>query len=298
MNASDFRLLTYFVEVVRAGSIRAGARNLRLSPAVVSTAIRDLEAAVGVSVLRRTTRSMALTDAGQKIYDRAVRAVEAAEIAMQPDAGAPVQVGGDLGITLPVELAISLMPPLLREFEAIFPEVNAHVHAEDSAINLSQSEFDAALRAGYRKSPDGSANVLANLPLELVASPRFAIRNNEDLQGALDRTGFIGTKAQISAKTLVTMATDSEPERQFRIQPRVIINNRTVARELAIEGFGAALLLSSTVDSDIESGRLIRLTDRHDFGYVAVRILMRDRFPSAAATAFREFVLGRNNEAA
>ncbi len=297
MNVGDFRLLAYFVEVVRAGSIRAGARQLRLSPAVVSTAIRDLEAAVGASVLRRTTRSMALTDAGREIYDRAVRAVEAAEIAMQPKTGTAIQVSGDLGITLPVELAISLMPPLLREFEEMFPEVNAHVHAEDSEINLSQSEFDTALRAGYRKTPDRSANVFANLPLELIAAPQFAAGKTESLQETLDRTGFVGTKAQVSGRTLSTMATDSEPERQFRIKPRVIINNRTVARELAIEGFGAALLLSSTVDSDIKSGRLIRLTDRHDFGYVAVRILMRDRFPSAAASAFRDFVLSRDKTA-
>lgn len=298
MNVGDFRLLAYFVEVARAGSIRAGARHLRLSPAVVSTAIRDLEAAVGASVLRRTTRSMALTDAGQEIYDRAVRAVEAAEIAMQPRTGATVQVNGDLGITLPVELAISLLPPLLREFEAAYPEVNAHIHAEDSAINLAQSEFDVALRAGYRKTPDRSSNVFANLPLELVAAPRFAAEKDERLQDTLDRTGFIGTKAQVSAKTLSTMATDSEPERQFHIKARVVINNRTVARELAVEGFGAALLLSSTVDSDLKSGRLVRLTDRHDFGYVAVRILMRDRFPSAAATAFKEFVLARDNGSA
>ena len=58
MNAGDFRLLYYFVEIVKAGSIRGAARHLRLSPAVVSTALSDLEAALSVTLIARTTRKM------------------------------------------------------------------------------------------------------------------------------------------------------------------------------------------------------------------------------------------------
>lgn len=291
VNPGDFRLLAYFVDVVRAGSVRGGARKLRLSPAVVSAALKDLEAAVGATLITRTTRSMALTEAGTQVYAQAVDALAAVDAAMVRRSDDARPVSGRLGITLPVELAITQMPGWLRAYEARYPDVRLQVHAEDRALNLAQSEFDLAVRAEFHERARRGPHICANLKLELVCAPERLAGVGVRLEERLDQVSFIATAGQARNGHLRVMENSTGRKLTVPIDPKFIANNHYVGQEFARRGFGCALLMSSSVEDDLEQGRLVRLSEHHDFGVVAVRILMRDKFPSPAARAFKRLLL-------
>ena len=136
MNTGDFRLLYYFIEIVNAGSIRGAARKLGLSPAVVSAALSDLEAAVSATLISRTTRQMKLTDTGTAVFAKANDAVASVRAAMETPGQQPASLTGKVSITLPTELATIWLPPLLNRFRHLYPDVRTAVNADDAAVDL------------------------------------------------------------------------------------------------------------------------------------------------------------------
>ena len=185
----DLRLLLYFVEIARAGSIRAAALKLGLSPAVVSEALSELEDVVGVTLIRRTTRSMALTKDGEDMLEHAAVVVSAADEAMAAAKPAASAVRGTLRITLATEVAVGWFPPLLRAFEAHFSDVRVEVDAEDTMVALASSDIDIAIRTRFTPQPRFGKDICACLPLELVCGPPHAGNGGEGLEARLERVG-------------------------------------------------------------------------------------------------------------
>lgn len=292
MNTGDFRLLYYFIEIVDAGSIRGAAKKLGLSPAVVSSALADLEEAVSATVISRTTRTMKLTDAGRSIYNTARIATEAVDEAMQAPGRDTARIGGRVSVTLPTELASTWLPPLLTKFKRMHPGVETAIHADDAAVDLTGSEHDISLRTEFQASPRSGADVVAVYPLDLVCSAGLADSLPKgSLQKCLDKIPFIGSDHQTKDGTLFARNTRTGRETVLRIRPGFTITNRQVALELARQGFGVALLISISTEDDIRNGALKRLGETHGFGHVVVRVMMRDRLPSPAAKAMRDLFL-------
>ena len=291
MNPSDFRLLYYFVEIAKAGSIRSAARHLRLSPAVVSTALADLEAALSVTLISRTTRKMQLTEAGRIMFDKAALSIKAVEDAMQPLGKETAEVRGRVSLTVPTELASSWLPPLLIRFKQLHPAVETAIHADDIAMNLGGSDHDISLRTEFDTEPRQGPDIVAVFPLELVCESALLPSLPEGLQDRLHRLAFIGSQHQITNGMLFATELKSARITMLKVNPEFTIDNRQVALELARKGLGAALLISISTSDDLESGKLARLTDDHGFGYVVVSVVMRDPLPSSAAVAMREFLL-------
>ncbi len=291
MNTGDFRLLYYFVEVVKAGSIRSAARQLRLSPAVVSTALSDLEAALCVTLISRTTRKMRLTEAGRITFEKAALATKHVQDAMQPPAGNATEIRGRVSMTVPTELASSWLPPLLTRFRQLYPAVETTIHADDAALHLSGSDHDISLRTEFNSEPKQGADIAAVFQLELVCQPALLSDLPETLPERLGELAFIGSRHQLLDGRL--FATDLKTARDIMlaVNPEFTINNRQVALELARKGFGAALLISVSTADDLENGTLARLSEDHGFGCVVVSVVMRDPLPSPAASAMQAFLL-------
>ncbi len=288
MHTRDYRRLAHFVHVAEAGSIRAAARRLNLSPAVVSTTLADLEAALGTTLVRRGRRPFVLTEAGKRLHEAAAAMVEAGARAMAvADARRPV-AAGPLAITLPTELSVAWLPKVLEAFERRHPDVHTVIHALDSAVDLARSDYDVALRAFYTLAPERPADAIAFLPLALVAAPRLC-RGRRSLAARLAEIPFIGFTARTNDATLAAI----DPQGRTVHVParcRCYVNNGFVAKEMAKAGFGAALVIGVAVAEDLRAGLLARVDRAHRFGAVAVRVLLRDKLPSPAARAFAEFL--------
>ncbi|MEL6376580.1 MAG: LysR family transcriptional regulator [Pseudomonadota bacterium] len=290
MNAKHFRLLHYFAEIAKNGSIRGAAGKLGLSPAVVSSALFDLEELVGRTLIRRSTRRMEFTHEGRVLLAKTITALEAYE-AVFTDFKAPVGIEGRVSISLPTELAAAWMPTLIANFIESHQGIETLVHADDTKINANTSDHDIAIRTEFCTSRRLGKNGIIAYPLELVCVPDIQNDLTGSLTHDLERIGLISSKHQLRDGQLYCVEKDTQRENPIHVRPRYSINNRQVALDLARQGLGAALLLSISVEKDLKAGRLIRMAPWLSFGFVVARILMLDRRPSPAARLFHSFVL-------
>ena len=153
MHPRDFRLLFYFREVARAGSIRAGSEVLGVKSPVVSQAMRELEDLLGVTLMRRTTRSLILTDSGQQVLAEAEAMTRHAGTAMSVGA-ADRAVTGTLRISAPGELTEGWLPPVLARYRRQHPDVVLAIEAEESVVVNIVGRIDLALMATLAESLD------------------------------------------------------------------------------------------------------------------------------------------------
>ena len=186
---------------------------------------------------------------------------------------------------------MSWLPALLPEFERRHPNVRLVVHALDTPVDLPRSEIDIALRSTFTLARTPPDDAVAFLPLALVAAPAQC-RGRRTLAERLASMPAIGFTERAQTGTLA--AIDPAGRRvDLPIVGGLMVNNSLVARELAKAGHGAALVVALAAREDMRAGRLAPLDRAHYFGSIAVRILMRDKLPSAPAQAFAAFLRAR-----
>ena len=165
--------LRVFVRVVELGSITAGGRDLRLSPAVASNRIKDLENRFGVRLLNRTTRKLTTTEIGRSFYDHARRVIDTldeAEAMVSSFSGKPQ---GVIRLTAPLGLGRRLIAPLIPPFCENNPGVDVRLRLSDRNVNIVEDAIDLAFFLG---DPEDSAlkwRKIADAPRALVASPDY-----------------------------------------------------------------------------------------------------------------------------
>jgi DNA-binding transcriptional LysR family regulator len=153
MNA-DLGDLHAFVAVARAKGFRDAARASGKSASGLSEAVRRLEAAIGVRLLHRTTRSVAPTEAGGRLLERLGAALSEVESALDVVNGFRDRPAGTLRLNVPVSAARLVLPAIVPRFLAAYPEVRLEVIAEDEFVDLHASGFDGGIRYDERLQPD------------------------------------------------------------------------------------------------------------------------------------------------
>src|SRR5438876_8205209 len=166
-----------FLSVAEHRSFRKAAAELGVTPSAISQAVRALEARVGAALFIRTTRSVGLTEAGERFLLRAKPAFEELVAAGEVARDLGQRPAGLLRLTVPRSVVPILLEPVIASFCAAYPEVEVEIAASEELVDLATGGFDAGIRMGQFIAADMVAIRLTKpLPFVIVASPAYLAR--------------------------------------------------------------------------------------------------------------------------
>lgn len=257
---NDLKRLALFAEVVRAGSLTAAARRLRISTSAVSQQLRALEQAHGVTLLHRSTRKLSLTDAGARFAEHCETMLVAAERAEQQLTLARDAPEGELRVAAPVGFARHIAPglaPLL----AAHPSLRLMVVVDDALIDLIASRIDLAFRGGRLPSSTVVARLICNFEWVICASPTYLARTTVPTTPAeLLTHQWIGLPRD-SQHLILDLQGPADRRETLRLEPRITSNNQYTLHQMCIAGLGLAVCVRPDIDDDLRAGRLVTVSD-------------------------------------
>ena len=162
-----------FVRVVELGSLSAAGRNLRMSPAMVSHRIQQLETHLGVRLLNRTTRQLQATETGMDFYQSCQEVLEAVERAHSNIAAGAGVPSGSVRVTAPLGFGRRILSPLVPDFCAAHPLVEVRLRLSDHLLDLLREAVDVAVRMAALKDSSFVVRKIADMRRVLVASPSY-----------------------------------------------------------------------------------------------------------------------------
>lgn len=242
-----------FARVVEAGSLSAAARALLISPAMVSKRLARLEARLGVRLIHRTTRRLALTAAGELFHADVVailRAVREAEARVTGVRDAP---SGALRVSAPTSFGRLHIAPHLHAFLARYPDVALEFDLSDANVDLFSGRVDVAVRITADIPVSLAAHRLAGNRRILCASPAYL-----DAAGTPDRIAALPDHRLLAASgQMPWRLVNGQRRAQIERASHVRTNSSEIVRELAIAGVGIALRSLWDVGDALADGRLV-----------------------------------------
>ena len=254
--------LGIFIAIVDAGSLTAAAAVLGQSKAVVSFNLKQLEAELGVSLLTRSTRSLALTDVGRRFYEDCQRVLSEAQGAIETARQGHQGLRGTLRLTTTVEYGSRTVIPALIAFAAAHPQLQIQHSSSSSHEDLISGRYDLAIRMGSLNDSSYRAALIEPYAIWPVASPAYlaslparGIASLDDLQ----RARWLA-HSRLAAPLRWDVQTQDGPA-AFTAQDDAAIHSDSSSALLgcALGGCGVALLPQWQVEAEVRAGRLRRL---------------------------------------
>ncbi|MEQ8354275.1 MAG: LysR family transcriptional regulator [Kiloniellaceae bacterium] len=282
-----FRELTTFVAVAEEGAFNAAARRLGTSPPVVTRLVTALEARLGARLFTRTTRRVALTEAGARLREDAQRILGELDEAEVSARGATLAPRGHLRLTAPVLFGERFLAPVLRDYLDAFPEVTAAVLFVDRNANLVDEGLDVALRIG--DLPDSSlvARRVASVRPLLVAAPAYLARCGRPKNLAALREHRLVYPSSVSDVPSWSFVAGGRRQ-SLRLAPALTVNSLAAALDAALAGWGLTRALSYQVADALASGDLVEVLPEFEDRVVPVHLLHAEG--RRAAAKIRSFV--------
>jgi DNA-binding transcriptional LysR family regulator len=288
-----FAALNSFVTLAEEGGFSAAAAKLGQSKSQVSRQIAALESSLGVQLLRRSTRSVKLTEPGYAYLDRARAILADLEEAENAATALQSTPSGTLRINAPMSFGVSHLAPAVVAFMARYRTLHVALILNDRLVDPYEEGFDLTIRIGELETSNLAARKLATVDMGIFVAPSYCAlkgrpRNLEDLS-ALDAL-YYGPPGPMPR----WLIRGPDGEQTVPIRQRLCSNNGDVLRQAAVAGLGIALLPAFMVRSELESGQLVKVLDGFEpkpLGLYAV--YPPTRFVAAKLRLFIDFLAGR-----
>lgn len=292
MGHIDLNAALVLVRVIQEGSFRSAARALGMPKTTVSRKVAELEAQLGVQLLQRTTRTLALTDAGSAFVEEAEGAIarlDAAEAAVTELSREP---RGKLRVTTTIPIGERFLAPIVAEFLDVFPAVEVMVHLTDRQVDLVADRFDVAIRTGALPDSSLVAKLIGSSAYRVVASPAYLARH-----GTPRRPSDLSTHACLRFTKSGTAVRTTWPfgkgkrAAEVPVSGRLISDDFVVLRRAAERGLGIARLPIMVVHEALRAGTLVSLLEHHAPPSTPVHLLhVGGRHVPPRTRAFIDFV--------
>jgi DNA-binding transcriptional LysR family regulator len=293
-----------FTAVANAGSFSAAARQLRLSPSVVTRAVIQLEERLGVAVLARTTRSVRVTERGTRYLDHCRRILDDVSTAEAQTRGQDAALRGELTVAAPMTFGRLHVLPIVQSLLADHPELAVRLLLSDRNAHLVDDGIDIAVRIGDLADSAAIATALGSVRPILVASKRYlaahpAPRSPRELAvHSQPRSPRDGT-AQPAARSrrvpgrhdlIAFESLDRTNEWRFksetvRVRPRLTVTTADAAVAAAEADMGIARVVSYQATEALSAGRIVEVLPTHAPAAVPVSAMYLERRAATGAVS-------------
>lgn len=283
-----------FVRVVEAGSFSEAARLLLMTPSTVSKLIARLEARLGVRLIERSTRRLALTSEGQFYYERSRALLGQLDETEQQIAQGGAEAEGVIRVTSSVTFGVAALEPILPEFLQAYPRIAVDLSLSDDVVDLYLDRTDVAIRVGKLQDSNLMARRIGETRRRIVASPAYLARHGtprtpEDLMSH-NCLGFNFRRANP-----VWPMREGGRIVERMLSGSLLANNGETLRRMALAGVGVARIADYHLRGPIARGELVEILQDSDIGETdEIHALFRGaQFLPARVRAFLDFTVPR-----
>jgi DNA-binding transcriptional LysR family regulator len=259
----DLNDIFFFASVVQYGGFSAAARTIGVEKTRLSRRIAALEKRLGVRLMQRTTRALALTEAGQRFFERCVATVEGAQAAYDSVAELRREPAGLVRLCSPVLLTQRCLAHALPGYMTVHPKVSVYVEATDRTVNVIEERFDIAIRAKpvIEDVAGLVAQTLGSSQRVLVVSPAFLDQHGHP-QNPVDLPKFntvASTDDVFDGRARWNLMNLDHRTQHIELKPRLVTSDLRVRLQAATHGIGIALLPEQVVAGPLKEGLVDRV---------------------------------------
>lgn len=295
MPINEMRAISTFTKAVELGSLRKAAAALGVSPQAASQAVAQLERHLGVRLLHRTTRQIALTEEGQRFLESAQPAMAMLERALQRVTVAKDEIAGPLRIIAPRSSFTTLLWPVVNAFCQAYPEVQPDLHLDDQIGNWVQERADVGFRVGSAPEEGLIARKLFAVPLLICASPAYLERNGvpRNLDELTNHRCSVFRHPATGQVYPWFLRIDGEVvHRAF--PPALSTNDAETELRAVLDGLVIGQLAAFSAAPHLRAGRLVPILTQHITADISVHLFYGSRRAQPARVRkFVEFALER-----
>ncbi|WP_427453143.1 LysR family transcriptional regulator [Litorimonas sp. WD9-15] len=255
----QLRRMEVFVKLVNSGQFTQAAKQLSLSKSTVSHSIAELERYLGLQLVKRNSRTLSLTKAGQVYYEDCVRILDEINLSEDRVRGEARAITGSIRMTAPISFGTYVLTPILGRFMADNPDISVNMMLAEKRLDLISEGIDLALRVGTMPDSRLLSRKIGDAKMVLCAAPSYlAQRGRPSKLSDLDHHELLAYSRSPTWR-LCESGVEVEIEPKGRLQT----NNGENLREFGVAGLGIVYMPNVIAAPALESGRLVQIMPAH-----------------------------------
>jgi LysR family transcriptional regulator for bpeEF and oprC len=282
---------TFHVVVMHEG-FRAAAKTLHLSPGMISRRIEQLELKLGVKLIRRNTRQMSLTPAGERFYNETLSLIEQYDVCVRGIRALTNDISGNLKVGIPHAIKQLYVIPNLHKFSKLYPNIRLDIVTGDHYSNFVSHGFDLAIHYGNLPDSNLYYSILGSWSNSICLSAQYA-----DLHGIPCHPNQLHEHNCLlhyerSPKAWSFLIDGKEVD--IKIEPSISVDSYIDLTKMVSDGLGISSIPDFAVRAALRNGTLLSVLDAYKSKALPLYILYANPQPSKEEMAFIEFIRSLN----